>query len=103
MRTRDSAGVGLRQQGHRGSIPRSRRAIRIRIVATDSATWRCARLGSSPRTEAFGYGIDLERESDEQHPRAGTKTPPHGQEAVRGYAQGGVVVEAPPSASLVVV
>src|SRR5659263_630125 len=74
MRTRDSAGVGLRQQGHRGSILRSRRAIRIRIVATDSATWRCARIGSSPRTEAFGYGSDLERESEERNARGGKKT-----------------------------
>src|SRR5450830_1700154 len=103
MRSRDSAVGGLRQQGHRGSILRSRRAIRIRIVATDSGTCRCARIGSSPRAEAFGYGSDLERESEERNARGGKKTPLHGQEAVCGYAQGGMVVEAPPSAPLVVI
>src|SRR5450756_1140496 len=103
MRSRDSAGVGLRQQGHRGSILRSRRAIRIRIVATDSATWRCARIGSSPRTEAFGYGSDLERESEERNARGGKKTPLDGQEAVCGYAECGVVMESSPASAFVVV
>ena len=103
MRAGARAATALWQQGHRGIAARSTSAIRTRIVSIDSGTCRCARIGGTPRAEVCGYGSDLERESEERNARGGKKAPFHGKEAVCGYAERGVMMEAPPTAALVVV
>src|SRR5712691_9902655 len=87
------------QQGQRGRRLASAAAIRRRIVAIELGTCRSGRSGGASGSIIFGND-NVREQRGGTSAGGGNRLPFGDQEAIRGDAQRGVVVEAAPAAAL---
>jgi hypothetical protein len=90
--------TGAAQHGHRGSAVTSAVISRRRIVAIESGTWRSGRSGGASGSVTTGNGSRREPPGGTKS-RGGNRLPLADRESIGGDAQGGMVMEAAPSAA----